>query len=287
MRHERDVFFAALFGQCAPYNEACITLTAIHPDGQQPHPSRHIRLDDKKAFRDALRDLDNANRQGWGAFTAIGLRRPGLSRWQRGRAEDVIALPALFADIDDPSADTLMRVHQFNARPSCIVHSGGGYHAYWWLEQPTRELDKARRTLHALAINLDGDHMSIAQSLRLVGSINTKPARNGAICRIVELGEQRYTLEHFAGLLPSLPSPQKPVPHEQIADLTAAVAHIFSLQGYTRRGDWLNGPCPYAGRHKNGDQHPSFGFNTRTGYGFCHVCGSMLLKDLYPAVIIF
>src|SRR5690606_30127900 len=157
---------------------------------------------------------------------------------------------------------------------------GGGYHAYWGLREPTRELDKARHILHALATSLGGDHMSIAQSLRVVGSINTKPARNGAICRIVELGEQRYTLEHFVGLLPSLPSPQKPVPYEQIADLTAAVAHTLSLQGYTRRGDWLNGPCPYTTRHKNGDRHPSFGFNTRTSYGFCHVCGSMLLKEL-------
>jgi hypothetical protein len=45
-------------------------------------------------------------------------------------------------------------------------------------------------------------------------------------------------------------------------------------------GGWLNGPCPYAGRHKHGDRHSSFGINTRTGYGFCHVCGSMLLKEL-------
>src|SRR5690606_8190551 len=124
-------------------------------------------------LRDALHDLDDANRQGWGAFVAIGLRRRGLSRWQRGRAEDVIALPALFVDIDDPSADTLTRLHQFNPRPSCIVHSGGGYHAYWGLQEPTRELDKARHILHALATSLGGDHMSVAQSLRMVGSINT------------------------------------------------------------------------------------------------------------------
>jgi hypothetical protein len=286
MRHERDTFFAALFGQCAPYNEACITLTAIHPDGKHPHPSRHIRISDSRALHDALRDLDDANRQGWGAFAAIGLRRPGLSRWQRGRAEDAIALPAVFVDIDDPSSNTLMRLRQFKPRPSCIIHSGGGYHAYWWLEQPTRELDEARRILQALAGSLGGDHMSIAQSLRVVGSINTKPVRNGAACRIVELVEQRYTLEHFAGLLPSPPSPRKPLSQEQTADLTAAVAATLSLQGFTRRGDWLNGPCPYAGRHKHGDRHPSFGFNTRTGYGFCYVCGSMLLKELYSMMIL-
>jgi hypothetical protein len=274
------MFFAALFGQCVPYSEACITLTAIHPDGQHPHPSCHIRIGDENALRCALLDLDDANRQGWGAFVAIGLRRPGLSRWQRGCAEDVIALPAVYVDIDDPSVDTLTRLRQFNPRPSCVVLSGGGYHAYWWLQEPTRELDKTRRILHALAGIFSGDRMSIAQSLRLVGSINTKPSRNGAACQIVELDEQRFTLEHFAGLLPSPLLPQKPVPHEQIADLTAAFAHTLTLLGYTQRGDWLNGPCPYAGHHKHGDRHPSFGFNTRTGYGYCHVCGSMLLKDL-------
>ena len=281
MRHERDRFFTALFGQCAAYREACITLTAIHPDGKHPHPSRHIRVGERNALRDALRDLNDANRQGWGAFVAIGLRRPGLSRWQRGRAEDVIALPALFVDIDDPSADILMRLPQFNPRPSCIVHSGSGYHAYWWLKEPTRELDKARHILHALAANLGGDHMSIAQSLRIVGSINTKPSRNGAVCRIIEFCEQRYALEDFAWLLPDrLPILRKALPYEQIADLTTAVVDHLLLHGYTRCGDWLNGPCPYSSRHKHGDRHPSFGFNMRTGYGFCHVCGSMLLKDL-------
>lgn len=46
-----------------------------------------------------------------------------------------------------------------------------------------------------------------------------------------------------------------------------------------QRGDWLNGACPFPERHKHGDRHPSFGFNTKTGYGFCHVCGTLLLKN--------
>jgi hypothetical protein len=28
-----------------------------------------------------------------------------------------------------------------------IVHSGGGYHAYWLLEEPTRDLHLARQVL--------------------------------------------------------------------------------------------------------------------------------------------
>ncbi|MCC6567528.1 MAG: hypothetical protein IT298_17360 [Chloroflexi bacterium] len=268
MRDERDVFFNALFHRCGQRDESCITLTAIHPDGSHPHPSRHVRAADKAALRDALTDLDAANRQGWGAFAAIGLRRPGLSRWQRGCEHDLVALPAVFVDIDDRSPDALARLRGFSLPPSCIVHSGGGFHAYWWLEEPTRELDQARRVLQALAACLGGDHTSVAQSLRIVGSVNTKPARKGALCRLVHLDDRRYPLNAF------------PLPHDTVTDRIRQVADILSLQGFTRRGDWLNGPCPNAERHKHGDRHPSFGFNTRTGYGFCHVCGSMLLKDL-------
>ena len=32
--------------------------------------------------------------------------------------------------------------------------------------------------------------------------------------------------------------------------------------------------------HAHADQHPSFGFNVRSGYGNCYVCGSILLKDI-------
>lgn len=234
------------------------------------------------ALRDALEDIDNANRLGWGAFVAIGLRRPGLNRWQRGRAEDVVALPAVFVDIDDPSVDTLTRLYQFNPQPSCIVHSGGGFHAYWWLEQPSTDLNQARRVLRALSVALAGDPMSVAQCLRLVGSINTKSARQGAQCRLVHLDERRYAFDDFAALIPCIDkrSASGQVPAVLSSDLVSRVVDAFALQGYVRRGDWLNGPCPYAGRHKHGDRHPSFGFNTRTGYGYCHLCGSMLLKDL-------
>ncbi len=282
MRDERDLFFDALFHRTAPHDEACITLTAIHPDGSRPHPSRHVQFADKAALRDALADLDAANRQGWGAFVAIGLRRPGLSRWQRGSVDDVVALPAVFVDIDDRSPDALARLRGFGLPPSCIVHSGGGFHAYWWLEAPTRELDRARKVLQALVAQLGGDHTSVAQSLRIVGTVNTKPARKGALCRLVHLDDRCYALDAFP-----LPTPRVHtlptaihLPHYTVTERIGQVADMLSLQGFTRRGDWLNGPCPNAERHKHSDRHPSFGFNTRTGYGFCHVCGSMLLKDL-------
>ena len=182
MRDERDTFFAALLARCAAYPQTCLTLTAIHPDGEHRTPSRHVPLNNPAALHEALAKLDGANALGWGAYFAVGLRRPGLTRWQRGRTADVVALPALFVDVDNPSSDTLERLQSASPAPSCIVHSGGGYHAYWWLDTPTADLELARRLLRGLAAALHGDTLSVAQSLRVPSTVNTKPARDKAQC---------------------------------------------------------------------------------------------------------
>jgi hypothetical protein len=77
---QRQAFFDALFARCTEYSDACLTLTAFHPDGKHSTPSRHIRLHDKAALHNALTDLDQANALGWGAYFALGLRRAGLTR---------------------------------------------------------------------------------------------------------------------------------------------------------------------------------------------------------------
>jgi hypothetical protein len=62
--------------------------------------------------------------------------------------------------------------------------------------------------------------------------------------------------------------------------LIDAIADTLMGQGFQQRGDWLHGRCIHPERHKNGDRNPSFGFNTRTGYGHCYLCGTMLAKDI-------
>jgi hypothetical protein len=287
---ERSAFFNALLARCTTYRSTCLTLTAIHPDGKHPTPSRHIRLDDAPALQDAFARLDAANTLGWGAYFAVGLRRPGLTRWKRGGAAEVVALPALFVDVDELSLEALTRLRSFSPSPSCIVASGGGYHAYWWLDEPTSDLTTARLLLHGLATALDGDRLSVAQSLRVVGSVNTKPSRNGLLCRLVALHERRYRINDFTAYLPH-PTPratqqriQSTTPYTPSPDLIARVTHALMQRGGKQRGDWVNGACPFPEHHKHGDRQPSFGFNTRSGYGFCHVCGSLLLKELCPAL---
>ncbi|MBE2268360.1 MAG: hypothetical protein IAE80_09020 [Anaerolinea sp.] len=287
---QRQAFFDALFTRCADYADACLTLTAIHPDGKHPTPSRHIRLDDEPALHDAFARLDHANALGWGAYFAVGLRRPGLTRWKRGGAADVVALPALFVDVDDPSVEALARLRCACPVPSCIVASGGGYHAYWCLDEPTTDLNTARLLLRGLAAAFGGDKLSVAQSLRVVGSVNTKPSRGNALCRLVELHDRRCCINDFTAYLPR-PAPRptrqhshSAAPYVPNANLIAQVTHALMQRGGRLRGEWVNGACPFPEHHKHGDRQPSFGFNTRSGYGFCHVCGSLLLKDLCPAL---
>lgn len=61
----------------------------------------------------------------------------------------------------------------------------------------------------------------------------------------------------------------------QREDQRAAIESIFRARGYrTTDGEWLNGRCVHPERHKNGDAHPSFGFNLESGVGKCFVCGT-------------
>ena len=289
MHDERDLFFAALLARCSAYPQTCLTLTAIHPDGERCTPSRHISLNNPAALHEALAKLDGANALGWGAYFGVGLGGPVLRRWQRGGTVDVAALPALFVDVDDPSPDALERLQSMSPVPSCIVSSGGGYHAYWWLDEPATDLEMARRLLRGLAAVLHGDMLSVAQSLRVPSTVNTKPARDKAQCCVVSLSDHHFTWRDFAHLLPARPAnAAKKSDHRSLyipsADLIAQVTNALLARGGKQRGDWLNGACPFPERHKHDDQHPSFGFNIRSGYGFCHVCGTQLLKDLCAAL---
>lgn len=282
-------FLKALF---APCEQGFLTFTAIHPDGQHPTPSRHVPINDRTCLTRTLNQLMAANAQGWGAYVAIASRKANLGRWRRGGEEELLALPALFVDVDDPAHDTLERIQQASPIPSCITYTGGGFHAYWWLAAVLTDFTQARQILHTLAAKLGGDRLSPTQSLRLPGSRNTKIGRHNALCQVVVWRDVRYTLDDFGTLTVCRTAPQ--TAHPGTASITKPSQTVHTLnpalldvvtetlihQGYRRSGDWLSGPCLFPHYHRHGDQHPSFGLNTRSGYGHCYKCGSLLLKDL-------
>src|SRR5207244_1761391 len=58
---------------------------------------------------------------------------------------------------------------------------------YWYLETPTRDFAQADKVLRALALQFKGDEkMTVAQSMRLPGTWNTKLGRESVLCTLVQ-----------------------------------------------------------------------------------------------------
>jgi hypothetical protein len=273
-----------------------VTLTAIHPNGSQPTPSRHIPLNQADDLHEALQRLQAANKLGWGAYFAVGLRRQGLGRWQRGGKNDILALPALFVDLDDHTPQALAKLRAFILPPSCIADSGGGgFHAYWWLHEPTVELDRAKRMLQALTAYYSSDALSVAQSLRLPQTCNTKPYRGG-LCYVIDFADHHYTLADFEALLPMrdwpLRKPKKPYITAQTVHTVRPVrplnpalieavvdALCRNYGGCRKENGYIAALCPCGHAHDLPGKH--FNFDPTHGIGICfgrH--GRILLKKL-------
>ncbi len=294
MHPDTLVFLDVLFERCKRLSSSsCLTFTVIHPNGQHPTPSRHIPLDNRVVLLDSLQRLSDTNHMGWGAYFAVGLRNSGLSRWKRGGAAEVVALPAFYTDIDDPTNATLIKLRGARLPPSVIVHSGGGYHAYWLLDEPTSDLHIARQVLQGLARTFGGDGLSPAQSLRLPGSVNHKPERGGALCHLVENSDRHYCLSDFQIFIPPAPRPtaslstsssafrhtgSRNLNRQLIQAITAVLYRDYAAQEQ-RRSDWLAALCPCG--HTRDSPGAHFFFHPAIGCGRCHGRhGTLRLTDL-------
>src|SRR5690606_7950192 len=104
---------------------------------------------------------------------------------------------------------SIAKLCEFEPAPSIIVDSGGGWHAYWLLDEPfllktDEDKQKISQIMQGLFTALDGDKgyvKSVASIMRLPHSINTKPERNNALVQVVEWHpERRYSLINFEWL---------------------------------------------------------------------------------------
>jgi hypothetical protein len=271
-------FIEDLFGCCTcDLPPAFITFTAIHPDGDRPSPSRHIPPGNQNLLDHAIEQLLAANQRGWGAYMGIASRQRNLGRWLRGGKHELAYLPALFVDLDQPK-DALLRLGWFDLPASCILYSGRGYHAYWFLETPATDLVFADRVLRGLARHLNGDTaLTVAQSMRLPGTINTKPGRDSAICTFFSYHpDRRYALNEFEPFLPGTLQHTRParmgeahveheLPRSVLDELTAGVLH--QLEGYWRSNGFIAARCPFSHEKDRPGMH--FSYNAQSGWGYC------------------
>ena len=280
MNPETETFLHDLFARCDTEPQPVfLTLTAIHPDGDRPTPSRHVPLGNGVALEHAVSRLLRANEKDWGACIGIAPRRRDFGRWARGCKSDLVCLPALFVDIDQPDG-ALPRLGWFDLPASCILHSGRGYHAYWFLETPTVDFVQADKVLRGLAQRLNGDAgLTVAQSMRLPGTINTKTGRDRALCSFVGYHPERlYDMSEFRPFLPKvLPNARRDsswgnhenfehgLPRFAIDALTDAVLH--QLDGHWRSNGFIGAFCPFPHQRDRPGMH--FSYHPESGWGHC------------------
>ena len=135
----------------------------------------------------------------------------------KGDLEHCHQLPALFTDIDfkvTAEADARKRLSEFWLPPSLVVHSGGGWHAYWRLKEPLEfpaDEPLARSLLRRLGTALGGDMVAAEPTrvLRIPGTLNQK--REYGAPRPVTIVhddlERAYNPTDFDDVLPPDPMP--------------------------------------------------------------------------------
>lgn len=290
---ETHAFLSAMYRGSRGY----LTLTALPPSSRHAPPSRHIALHHPDQLAEGLTALLHQNHAGWSAVFSVATRRRDLGRWRRGSGAALATLPALFVDIDRSPAVALAALDAYPLPPSATVLSGGGVHAYWWLDEPTQDWGRAEATLRGLSRALDGDRTHPAGAMRLPGTINPKPDRGGARCRLHTLTLNRYPLSafpaepqratrsHFNPRHRHGPGGKRKPPEASGSerlnpDLIRAVeAALLTGGGFYKANGWLAAHCPYP--HKRDAPGMHFAFNPALGMGVCQGRhGRLLTRDI-------
>ncbi|EQB03902.1 phage/plasmid primase, P4 family [Sphingobium sp. HDIP04] len=150
---------------------------------------------DSDALRDFCRRKDV---DGIGVYFGACTRRRDADN---GSAANAMTAPALWVDIDCVKQglggqQVIDALEFLPHRPTLIINSGGGLHAYWMLEEAVdlaADRERVTAALRALAHILAGDMAcaEVARIMRLPGTMNSKDATKAiydgqsALCEIV------------------------------------------------------------------------------------------------------
>jgi P4 family phage/plasmid primase-like protien len=161
--------------------------------------------------------VEKFDKPGRGLFVGVGALEEGS---QRRVKETIAETNSLHADIDfknvyglgaDPRTEALRYLARLKFRPSIIVFSGGGLHAYWGLKEPMPtqgNIERIELALRQLADVVAGDLAvcEVARVMRLPGSHNTKDGAWTEV-EVLELNDRRFELDDLEEWL----SEQSPV----------------------------------------------------------------------------
>jgi len=128
-----------------------------------------------------------------------------------GTKRNIVEIPAVWSDCDfkDTPPDQLKQnLARFPFRPSAAVHSGGGFHLYWILNEPAgkEDIPQVESVNRRIAAAIGGDLAAVdaARILRVPGTRNHKRQKT---VELRHLKDFRYNLDDFM----ELPEPERQV----------------------------------------------------------------------------
>lgn len=127
----------------------------------------------------------------------------------KGNKASINRAHVLWADLDDKNysggkKEALSRLRQFRFKPTLIIDSGHGYHAYWKLKEPQTDLKLVESYLDAVAVELGSDRAvkDVSRVMRLPGTINNKEEDKQIPTMVVAIDNKAvYEHSEFAYLL--------------------------------------------------------------------------------------
>lgn len=185
-------------------------------------------------------------------------------KYSRGKKSDVKALVACWVDIDiagpghklenlcpdEEAAYELLK--KMPHRPTVVVHTGGGLHAYWFLKQPfeindKQQLERASKALkgweNLLKSKTDykiDSTAELARVLRLPGTKNWKNEEPRDVKIISAAYSRRFNLEDFEKHLPEEKAPAKKLPPRKADNTPKRVEAWLQAVGTGQEGERNN-----------------------------------------------
>jgi hypothetical protein len=197
--HPALPFFKSFFKDCYP--KACVNLRFIQKD-ETVVGNKFIPISKMNRISRILERYKDVN-----SYFGIATRGNGF-----GGKDGIVEIPYVWVDIDrkdfvpEEWGKLTQKIKEFPFRPTWVIDSGGGLHAYWRLKETLgqEEIQRVEDVLRRLANHFGGDPKSaeVAHILRIPFTQNVKydPPRTVSI---VESNETAYDISDF-DLLPQV-----------------------------------------------------------------------------------
>ena len=188
------------------------------PRGKRWQYGQYAPLPLNRRIPDVIPSVISGNRDGYGVYFGVTasdtaftepemwIDREGKQRkrYPRRKETNVHYITALWADLDHTTLEAASeRLTSWQYTPSIIVQSGGGIHAYWLLDSAypvdADNRSTVKRLLQGIAVahaqqGADKAVKDLARVMRLPGTVNTKPERNGARCEVVTVTGELHNI---------------------------------------------------------------------------------------------